>query len=212
MAQMTAQEAAEWGKTLSFETVWAALMKLEEKIDLGTANVNKMAERVDRVTANMDKLDKVAEKLDRVSENVGGLNRSLGELIETLVAARLWEKFPEYNLARAYRRIPIYDEKKVTRTDIDILLVDSDICMAVEVKHELDKMEDVDAHIKRMQLFRKYPPELIGNKQLLGAMAGGVVNPDVKEYAYKSGFFVLELTGESVHLIPPPEGFEPKKW
>ena len=198
MAQMTAQEAAEWGKTLSFETVWAALMKLEEKVD--------------RVTANMDKLDKYAERIDRVTANVGGLNRSLGELIETLVAARLWEKFPEYNLARAYRRIPIYDEKRVTRTDIDILLVDTDICMAVEVKQELNKMEDVDAHIKRMQLIRKFPPELIGNKQLLAAMAGGLVDPDVKEYAYKSGFFVLELTGESVHLIPPPEGFEPKKW
>ena len=30
--------------------------------------------------------------------------------------------------------------------------------------------------------------------------------------SYESGFFVLELTGESVHLIAPPEGFEPKKW
>jgi len=198
MAQMTAQEAAEWGKTLSFETVWAALMKLEEKVD--------------RVTANMDKLDKYAERIDRVTANVGGLNRSLGELIETLVAARLWEKFPEYNLARAYRRIPIYDEKRVTRTDVDILLVDTDICMAVEVKNHFNKKEDVDDHIKRMQLFRQYPPELIGDKQLLGAMAGGLVDPEVKEYAYKSGFFVLELTGESVHLIPPPEGFEPKKW
>jgi hypothetical protein len=43
-------------------------------------------------------------------------------------------------------------------------------------------------------------------------MAGGVVDPDVKNYAYESGFFVLELTGESVHLIPPPDRFEPKKW
>jgi len=222
MAQMTAQEAAEWGKTLDFPTVWAAIMKNEayldklgEKIDRVTANMDKLdkvAENMDRVTANMDKLDKVAEKLDRVSENVGGLNRSLGELIETLVAARLWEKFPEYNLERAYRRIPIYDEKKVARTDIDILLVDTDICMAIEVKNHFNKKDDVDDHIKRMQLFRKYPPELIGNKQLLGAMAGGVVDPEVKEYAYKSGFFVLELTGESVHLIPPPEGFEPRKW
>jgi hypothetical protein len=63
-----------------------------------------------------------------------------------------------------------------------------------------------------MLIYSKYPPELIGDKQLLGAMAGGVVDPEVKEYAYKSGFFVLELTGESVHLIPPPEGFEPRKW
>jgi len=74
------------------------------------------------------------------------------------------------------------------------------------------RMKDVDEHLKRMQLIRQYPPDQIGSKQLFGAMAGGVVDPDVKNYAYESGFFVLELTGESVHLVPPPEGFEPKKW
>jgi len=152
------------------------------------------------------------KKVDRVSDNVGGLNRSVGELIETLVAARLWEKFPEYDLKRAYQRLPIYDEKNAQKTDIDILLVNTVMCMAVEVKRELDRMKDVDEHLKRMQLIRQYPPEQIGNKQLFGAMAGGIVDHDVKNYAYESGFFVLELTGESVHLVPPPDGFEPKKW
>jgi len=188
MPEMTAQEAMEWGKTLNFETVWATITKLGEKVD-------KMAEKVDRVTAN-----------------VGGLNRSVGELIETLIAARLWEKFPEYDLKRAYQRLPLFDEKNAQKTDIDILLVNTVMCMAVEVKRELDRMKDVDEHLRRMQLIRQYPPEQIGNKQLFGAMAGGVVDPDVKNYAYESGFFVLELTGESVHLVPPPEGFEPKKW
>jgi hypothetical protein len=60
-------------------------------------------------------------------------------LIETLIAARLWEKFSgyPYNLERAYQRIPIYDEKNYVRTDIDILLVDTEWAMAVEVKREL---------------------------------------------------------------------------
>jgi hypothetical protein len=44
-----------------------------------------------------------------------------------------------------------------------------------------------------------------------GAMAGGAVDPGVKDYACKSGFFVLGLAGESVHLVPPPDGFVPKK-
>jgi methyl-accepting chemotaxis protein len=70
MAEMTDQEAAEWGKTLSFETVWTMLIKLGEKVDRTADTVNKMA-----------------DKVDRVSENVGGLNRSVGELVETLIAA-----------------------------------------------------------------------------------------------------------------------------
>ena len=86
------------------------------------------------------------------------------------------------------------------------------MCIAVEVKRELDRTRDVDEHLKRMQLIRQYPPDQIGDKHLFGAMAGGMVDLDVKDYAYKSGFFVLELSGESVHLIPPPEGFEPREW
>jgi hypothetical protein len=140
------------------------------------------------------------------------LNRSLGELIETLIAARLWEKFPDYNLKRAYQRYPIFDEKNRIMTDIDILLSNTDLVMAVEVKRELDRMKDVDEHLKRMELIRKYPPSEIVGKKLLGAMAGGVVDADVRRHAWESGFFVLELTGESVDLVPPPEGFVPQEW
>jgi len=195
MPEMTAQEAIEWGKTLNFETVWTTITKMGQTLDETGKYLKEMGERVDRVCGN-----------------VGGLNRSMGELIETLIAARLWEKFPAYELKRAYQRLPIFDEKNIVKTDIDILLVDTVMCMAVEVKRELDQIAEVDRHIKRMEVIRQFPPSLIENKQLIGAMAGGVVDPDVKDYAYKSGFYVLELTGESVCLLPPPEGFEPVKW
>jgi hypothetical protein len=108
--------------------------------------------------------------------------------------------------------VPIYDETNRVRTDIDILLSNTDKVMAVEVKRELDDKRDVDDHLKRMELIRKYPPLETVNKQLLGAMAGGVVAPEIMEYAYEAGFYVLELTGESVHLIPPPAGFTPRQW
>jgi hypothetical protein len=231
---MTAEQAAEWGKSLSFEKVWAAMMRSEEHLNNLFAKSAEQIEKAGQKQTETEKLiDQVGQKqaetgklidktareitelkatLDRVGVNVGGLNRSLGELIETLIAARLWEKFPAYNLKRAYQRLPLCDEKNTIRTDIDILLVNTDMCMAVEVKRELNRMDEVDEHLKRMRLIRQYPPEQVGNKQLFGAMAGGVVDPDVKNYAYKAGFYVLELTGESVHLIPPPEGFEPVKW
>ena len=165
-----------------------------------------------KLAESAEQLARLEKTVERVSRNVGGLNRSVGELVETLVAARLWEKFPQYSLTRAYQRLPVYDDQNVRRTDIDILLVDTALGIVVEVKRELDRMENVYEHIKRMGLIRQYPPEMIGGKELLGAMAGGVVDPDVKDYAHSSGFFVLELAGESVHLFPSPEGFVPKKW
>jgi hypothetical protein len=172
----------------------------------------KQAESAQRQAKTDEQLGRLEKTVERVSINAGGLNRSAGELVGTLLAARLWEKFPDYDLTRAYQRLPIYDENNQIKTDIDILLVNTVMCMAVEVKRELDRKDDVDEHLKRMLLIRQYPPEQANGRQLLGAMAGGVVNPDVKNYACECGFFVLELTGESVHLIPPPDRFEPKKW
>jgi hypothetical protein len=43
-------------------------------------------------------------------------------------------------------------------------------------------------------------------------MAGGIVDADVQDYAYHVGFFVLELAGDSVSLVQPPEGFIARQW
>jgi hypothetical protein len=190
--------------------------KMCERVDKVCGKADKTEENINKISVKSDKdkeeYNKMCERIDRLCGNVGGLNRSLGELIETLIAARLWEKFPEYDLRRAYQRIPIYDEKRTPKTNIDILLADTTLCMIVEVKRELDDKRDVDDHVKRMELIRQYPPAEVVGKQLLSAMAGGVVVDEVKDYAYKAGFYVLELTGESVQLTPPPEGFVQKKW
>jgi hypothetical protein len=58
-----------------------------------------------------------------------------------------------------------------------------------------------------MKIMRDYNLNEIRGKKLLGAIAGGVVSPDVREYAQKSGFFVLELNGEQVSLLESPAGF-----
>ena len=96
-------------------------------------------------------------------------------------------------------------------TEIDILLSDSEWAMAVEVKRRMLK-EDVLDHIERMDRIIKYPPAEVKGKKLLGAMAGGTIDPDALKLAYESGFFVLELKGESVELLTPPEDFKPKEW
>ncbi|MDR2785886.1 MAG: hypothetical protein LBB83_08235 [Treponema sp.] len=221
----TIQTIPEWRATA--DEIWAVLKETDRIVKESAARLAEIdhimkenAERSAELGKNIDRIMKenaersaeLDKKFDRLGINVGGLNRSLGELIETLIAARLWEKFPEYGFMRSYRRVPVYDETNRVRTDIDILLSNTDKVMAVEVKHELDKEKYVDEHLKRMELIRAYPPVLMENKQLFGAMAGGLVTGDVMRCAYEAGFYVLELTGESVHLVPPPDGFKPRQW
>ncbi|MDR1218841.1 MAG: hypothetical protein LBK73_04445 [Treponema sp.] len=217
----TTQLLPEW--KAAADEIWAMLKETDRIVKetaLRQAETDRQMKETDRQMKETDRqLDKNAREtenlrktVERVSQNVGGLNRSLGELIETLIAARLWEKFPEYNLKRAYQRMPVFDEKSRVLTDIDILLSNTGVAMAVEVKRELNKKEDVSDHLKRMELIRKHPPAEAAGKRLFGAMAGGVVDPDVQRYACESGFYVLELSGETVRLVPQPEGFEPKQW
>ena len=218
MAEMTAEEAVEWGKTLDFPTVWAYLTKVGERVDKAAETVDKMGLKVDKTAEMVDKMvlkfDETADMVKRLSKNVGGLNVSMGELVETLFAPHLWEKFEKWNygLKRSFKRVPIYDDKIRLLSDIDILLSNTTVCMAVEVKRWLEKKDHVDEHIKRMGLIRKYPPAEVKGKILLGAIVGAVVTAEAREYAEENGLFVLELTGEDVSLLEPPEGFKPKEW
>jgi hypothetical protein len=84
--------------------------------------------------------------------------------------------------------------------------------MAVEVKRWLERKDHVDEHVTRMHLIRQYPPAEVKGKKLISAIVGAVVTPEAREYAEQNGFFVLELTGEDVRLLEPPEDFQPKEW
>ena len=156
---------------------------------------------------------KIDERLDKLGKNIAGLSTSVGGLMETLMAAKLWEKFDDtpYNLKRAYLNVFIYDDNHQLLTEIDILLSNTDYCMAVEVKTKA-KDGDVDAMINRMGRIHRFPPAEAKGKRLLGALAGGFVPPEVRDYAHKNGLYVLELQGESVDLAPVPEGFSPRIW
>ena len=232
--------AAQTVNSPSFESVWAALQETD-RIVKEVAESQKETDRIMKENARRAEIRwkeeenrwkeeenrrkeeerrrkeawKEAEiRWEKIEKNLGGLGNSMGQLIETIIAARLWEKFAAYpyNLKRAYQRINIYDEKSVSKTDIDILLADTEWVMAVEVKRECTETKEVDRHVKRMSLIREYPPAEVKGKKLLGAFACGVVSPEVRDYAHDAGFFVLELKGEAVDLIPPPDGFSPKIW
>jgi hypothetical protein len=210
---------------LTFEKVWAMFQESDRQMQKLQESQQKTDRQIEETARQMKETDRKMQetaqqmketdrKIEKLSKNIGGLNNSFGALIENLIAARLWEKFAEYpyNLQRAYQRVKLYGDDNRVLTDIDILLADGTYVMAVEVKEKLDRRDDVEHHVKRMGLIKKYPPAEAKGKHLLGAMAGGEIDPDVAGLAYANGFFVLELAGEAVRLVVPPSGFTPKEW
>jgi hypothetical protein len=218
----TAAQAGSQGWEALAQKVWANMDRLEQS-QAETARQMKETARRMRETERMLKelfaetdrqMKETDRKIDKLSKNIGGLNNSFGALIENLIAARLWEKFADYpyNLQRSYQRMKVYGDGSHVLTEIDILLSDGSYAMAVEVKEKLDRESDVEHHVKRMELIKKYPPAEVKGKFLLGAMAGGEVNADIASIAHANGFFVLELAGEAVRLVSPPSGFAPREW
>ncbi|MDR3302090.1 MAG: hypothetical protein LBT01_06130 [Spirochaetaceae bacterium] len=194
---------------LTFDDVWAAMMETDRKFQETDRKFQETDRKFQESKVEYDKRQKKLDaQIDKLGKQLGGLHRSVGELIETLIASRLWKKFPKYKFNRVFQRIKILDNNNEPVTEIDILLSDDEWAMTVEVKREPDK-NDVKHHLKRMKIMREYSLNEIKGKKLLGAIAGGVVSPEVRECAQQSGFYVLELNGEQVSLIKSPEGFVP---
>jgi hypothetical protein len=145
------------------------------------------------------------------ARQIGKLGLRMGEVVEYLVAPNLREKFRElgYDFPKANPNSDVSDRVNNLNLEIDIMLENGDKAMLVEVKTK-PSTEDVKDHIKRLEKMRKYA-DLHGDKRtFLGTVAGVVMTDNVKEYALKQGFFVIEPSGETFNIISPTE--QPKEW
>jgi hypothetical protein len=122
------------------------------------------------------------------------------------------KKFEEYNLDfdDALRNVEI-NERGTKRpvAEIDWLLLNTTIALVGEVKANLT-MGDIDKHITRMKKLSRAKNNLLGGKELYGAVAGIKMTRKTRDYAKQRGFFVLEPSGDSVK-IEAPEG-KPAVW
>jgi len=164
----------------SFESVWAAL---------------KETDRIVQANAYL----------------VGKLSNRMGEVVEYMVAPTLRKKFRElgYDFPQVHQNSDVEDCDNRIFLEIDVKLENGDKVMLVEVKTNLS-IKDVKDHVKRLKKMRVYA-DLHGDKRIfLGSVAGVVIKTNVKEYALKQGFFIIEPSGETFNIIPP-DG-QPKEW
>ena len=185
----------------SFESVWAVLKEISEE--------HKKTERI----------------VERNAYEMGKLTKRMGEVVEYMVAPTLRKKFRNlgYVFHQVHQNSDIEDEENKIFLEIDVKLENGEKAMLVEVKTKLTT-RDVQDHVKRLKKMRVYA-NLHGDKRtFLGSVAGVVIKANVKEYALKQGFFVIEpsrgepsplcgsveYTGETFNIIPP--NGQPKEW
>jgi hypothetical protein len=226
---------AEMINTPGPESVWAILQEVAESLKETGRQMKETDRRMKETDRKMKEMRKEADErwqkleaqfkrtdrqLKRTNKQLGGLHNSFGELMETLMRQAKFQSPPySYGFDRAYMRLSVFKPGDTRRLfEIDILLSSSDIpvegskkgfVMAVEVKSKVEKA-DIARHVERMKTIIKYPPEMAIGRKVLGAMASGVsLSAEERAIVHEAGFFLLELKGEAVELVRPPEGFEP---
>jgi hypothetical protein len=182
---------------LTFEKVWAMFQEDREQMK--------------ELREQMKETDRQMQETDR---KIGRLGNKLGTLIEYTVLPNIEVKFDElgYEFTKSSPRVKFRDlQTKRVLAEIDILIENGDYVMAVEVKMDLST-EDVDDHLERMDVVRKYADERNDKRKYLGAVAGGIVDDSVKYYALKKGFFVLEPSGDTIKIAELPQSWKPREW
>jgi hypothetical protein len=216
-------EAVQTANAPTFETVWAALQETD-RILKETARETREAQReTDRIIKENARrqeettreIKEAQRETDRqmkdYNRRFGEFTRRFGEVVEYMIAPNLCEKFRElgYNFPQSHSGSRVEDYQNNIHFEIDVKLENGDKAMLVEVKTKLTT-EHVNDHIERLEKMRKYA-DLHGDKRsFLGAVAGVVMTSNVKDYALRQGFFVVEPSGETFTITPPDN--KPKEW
>ena len=82
--------------------------------------------------------------------------------------------------------------------------------MAVEVKSKPTE-EDVEKHIKRMDVLRRRADDRNDMRIYLGGIAGAIMPKNVRDSILQSGFYAIEQSGDTM-MINIPDNFKPKHW
>jgi hypothetical protein len=202
----TVTEAQEAPRGTTLEEVWALFRETDRRMK---ETDQRMKETDQRMKETDRLLKELALKTDR---QIGRLGNRLGEVIEHLMSPKLQEKFAALHLHFDHfsRNHEIEDEEGRLLAEIDVLLENGDYAMAVEIKTRLSS-EDVQEHLKRMDILRQVADRHNDRRRYLGAVAGAVVDREVIEYANRHGLYVIIPSGDTVE-IEIPEGFKPRTW
>jgi len=199
MEIITAEQAIESSKDLTFEKVWAALMETRKNMEEFHQKTEKSLRKTEKLVAD-------------VTKNLGGLGNSLGRLTEALFSSDLCKKFNEigFMFNEQSRHKEFYQDGNLI-AEVDSLLENGEYIMLLKIKTELS-VSDVDDHIERIEKIRQYMDTRNDDRILVGAAAGGFVPKNVLKYAQKKGIFVVIQTGEAVAIADLPQGFIFREW
>jgi hypothetical protein len=171
--------------------------------------IKETAQRMKETDRQMKETDRKMKETDR---KIGELGNRFGELAEHLVTPNITGKFRalNYTFTKAGPDVVFLSRDGTFLAEVDVWLENGEYAMAVEVKSKL-RTEHVEDHLTRMEVLRTYLDERNDTRKLLGAVAGAIVPPELRNYILRKGFYLIEQSGDTVKIDPPAD-FKPRVW
>jgi hypothetical protein len=194
---------------LTFEKVWAMFQETDRKFQETDRKFQETDHKFQETDRKFQDTDRKFQETDR---KISKLGSRIGDLVEELIVPNILEKFSRlgYVFGKVAPNVRYSDPQGRIVAEVDILLENGDTALAVEVKTNLTD-GDVRDHMARMEKLRRYADEHHDKRKFLGAVAGAIATEEVKAFAVKNGFFVLEQSGDTVR-ISVPGNFKPREW
>ena len=153
------------------------------------------------------------EKISSIlNSNLERLGITHDYLLYELFLSELLKVFYDYGYPfnRQAAKVKFIMNKKII-AEVDLLLEDGDYLMPVEVKTSLSK-KDVDWHLERLEKIRMHMDSRSDKRILVGAVAGGVFEEGVIDYAHENGLYVAIQSGDNVAIADTPQSFRAREW
>ena len=188
------------GEGLTFEKVWAMIQEMSQE-------AKRREEILDRRFEKTERFSK------RLSKQMGDLHNSFGEISEHLVVPSIHKRFNElgYHFGGVLPGgVTIYSPNGKIKTQIDILLENDDTVMAIEIKSKV-KEQDVEHHIRCLEILCDYRRKNNDFRNIQGAIAGAIFGTMEKQATIAAGLYVIEQSGDTMK-IDIPDNFVPREW
>ena len=146
----------------------------------------------------------------QANQAVNNLSSRWGRFVENIVAPAALRLFQGQGMAvqEVYQRVR--SARGNHNLEIDILVVDDDVAVAIEVKSRLTQ-DSIRQVLRSLQQFKLAFPHY-ASYRLYGAVAAIEIDKDVDTYAYNQGLFLIQQSGDSVSISSNTSDFTPRTW
>ena len=194
----------------TLDDVWRLFQETAIRFQETERQMKESAKEIDHKFQETDRKFQETERLvKQLSQNLGDIGNRLGEFVEHGVAPAVVRLFREQGIDVHVVYPGVSAKRNGVALEIDLLIVNDGALVAVECKSKLVEAH-IDAHLERLGKLKRVLP-IYKDHQVMGAVAGMVVEEKVAQYALARGLYVLCQNGEQIDLRTPP-GFEPAVW